>query len=220
MRIPGRLKDTTLGDVLGALHRERATGTLELRELGSARVHHVKLDEGEILGVDSALGPRLGTLLELDPDGARTSDDIRAGEAWVARGLVSNDRLRDALREQIRARLDQLFRLGDAELRFRIPRPREDDPTAPAPLGKDDFLVGRPRRRAPAPSPRAASNADAALRVLGLDAQATRADIQQAFRRLAQEAHPDRHPDADVTRRAELLRRFAEISRAYHALVG
>src|SRR5260221_423910 len=37
MHLPGRLRTTTLGDLLGALHRAGATGTLELAELRGRR---------------------------------------------------------------------------------------------------------------------------------------------------------------------------------------
>jgi hypothetical protein len=33
MHLPGRLSSSTLGDLLGSLHRERISGVVELREL-------------------------------------------------------------------------------------------------------------------------------------------------------------------------------------------
>jgi DnaJ-class molecular chaperone len=56
--------------------------------------------------------------------------------------------------------------------------------------------------------------------VLGLEAGADRARVQRAFRRLAAEVHPDRHPWASAAERAALLRRFSELSAAYHELVA
>ncbi|HSC86112.1 MAG TPA: J domain-containing protein [Polyangiaceae bacterium] len=237
MRIPGRLRDTTLGDVLGTLHRAQATGYLELCERAGP-THRVELRGGTIVAIESSLGPRLGELLELDPVARRAGHD-RQGDEWLARGLVSQGRLRVALSEQLRQRLELLFAVDDADLRFHVPRPQVDDPTAPSPLRAQEFLSGRPRRRRPSQGEsRGAPGAESpngetterqtpaggrrveALRVLGLDPGATPTDVQKAFRRLAQQAHPDRHPHAPAERRIELLRRFAELSRAYHALVG
>jgi curved DNA-binding protein CbpA len=59
-----------------------------------------------------------------------------------------------------------------------------------------------------------------AYATLGLLPGADRAAIQQAFRRLALNLHPDRFPNADATERARLLTRFAQLSAAYHALSG
>jgi hypothetical protein len=59
-----------------------------------------------------------------------------------------------------------------------------------------------------------------ALRVLGLCLGADRATIQRTFRRLAADLHPDRHPRASTAERAHLMRRFAELSAAYHQLLG
>jgi len=44
--------------------------------------------------------------------------------------------------------------------------------------------------------------------------------VQRAFRQLATRFHPDRHPGASVEVRSALMRRFAEITAAYHALVA
>lgn len=44
-------------------------------------------------------------------------------------------------------------------------------------------------------------------------------DVKRAFRRLARELHPDRHPGLDEPARRELERRFAEVSAAYEKLV-
>jgi DnaJ-class molecular chaperone len=59
-----------------------------------------------------------------------------------------------------------------------------------------------------------------ALSVLGLSEDATPVDVQAAFRRLAQESHPDRFPGASTEQKRALLSRFASLSRAYHALTG
>jgi len=230
MRIPGSLKDTTLGDVLGALHRARATGYLELRERGHRVGHNhlIQLEEGRIIGLESPEGLRLGEILRLEPSRHASR---RAGEDWLSRGMVSETQLRGALGAQLRQRLEAMFALSDAELRFHVPRPREYDATAPEPLAAADYLKDRPRRRSAAQDSEAARRSeptsaqrraprDEALRVLGLEAGATRVEVQRAFRALAVHAHPDRHPSASLEKRRQLLQEFAELSRAYHILTG
>ena len=59
-----------------------------------------------------------------------------------------------------------------------------------------------------------------ALSTLGLEAGADRTQVQRAFRRLAMQFHPDRHPRATAIEKADLMRRFAELSAAYHLLVA
>lgn len=221
MQLPGQLKNTTLGDLLGALFRERASGVLELIEPTGQR-HHIELRQGEVEYVETDRGgPFLGDLLGLSNLPA-VSDDERLGEVLLAEGRVDQDELSAALKRQTLARLDRLFNLEKAAVRFHAPRPQKDDPTAPAPLSREEFLHGRPRHRGrsssrmlPASRPR-----DGALAVLGLKEDASREDIRRAFRELAQEHHPDRHPHADEAARQRLFRRFAEISRAYHALTS
>lgn len=255
MQLPGRLRDTTLGDVLGTLHRSRATGGLELIECVGhdiGRRHVIQLVDGVIVGVTSdAPSTRLGGFLDLEssrvePLLADQETEGRLGETLLARGLITHDQLRSALDRQFRCRLEGLFRLADANLRFRPPRPRIEDPTAPPPLDRVDFLHGRPRARHRAavdPSDqesrdstrrsRPSAHADRdpphkkrdrrrseALAVLGLCDGANQKQVRSAFRKLAQTLHPDRYPDATPQRRVELLKRFSELSRAFHVLAG
>ncbi|MEB2312131.1 MAG: J domain-containing protein [Polyangiaceae bacterium] len=244
MQLPGRLAATTLGDLLGALHRERASGVLELVERSGAsagRAHRIVLDAGLVRDVETALGvPRVGEILRregfIDGGAARllarrlvAAPTLRAGEVLVGECGVSSGALGAALRFQLRARLDRLFELADGQIRFHVtgvPRPRE----RAVPLSPHEFLHGRPRargasRRAPAPSPATPSKRHdpvraRALTVLGLGPAADRASVQRAFRALAREAHPDRFPAASAEERETLRRRFAELSAAYHALVA
>lgn len=217
MKLPGQLKDTTLGDILGALHRERATGYLELVE-PQGRSHRLELWEGKVHGVETqAPGPRLGELLEVDPIPPETVG--RLGETLIAQGLISHFQLEKALHRQALARLELLYGISEAAIRFRAPRPRPEDPTAPAPLETDEFLSGRPRKRG-CESVAMRRPTSTALGVLGLASDASPSDIRRAFRELAGEHHPDRHPKASAQERAQLFRRFAEISRAYHTLTG
>jgi hypothetical protein len=235
MRLPGRLRLTTLGDVLGALHRERASGTLELRE-DSGSVHRVRFEQGLVAAIETDLSSlRLGDLLAgqgfLSARGqmtlARRLIEVpskKAGELLIEEGLVSPELVRAGLRRQLRLRLDALYKLSDAQLLFHVPRPgAASDP----PLSPPEFLYGRPRRRSHDPSQRAwferARESGAALKAyatLGLVPGAERAAVQHAFRRLARSVHPDRFPNASAEQRAELLARFAELSAAYHALAS
>jgi DnaJ domain/Domain of unknown function (DUF4388) len=238
MQLPGRLRLTTLGDVLGALHRAQASGTLELRE-DRGVTHRIYFAQGMITQVDTDLyRQRLGDLLARQGIvGARALARLarrllegppqRVGEILLEEGFVSDEVLSAGLRRQLRSKLDALFQLGDAQLAFRVPRPHEGHR---APLSPGEFLHGRPRAR-----PRARSDAmpraKASPRVpsaspsnpyalLGLSPGADRASVQQAFRRLARSLHPDSHPHASSEERARLLSRFAELSAAYHALAG
>lgn len=222
MQLPGQLKNTTLGDLLGALHREQTSGVLELIEPDGRR-HHIDLREGEVEHVESDRGgPLLGDLLELT-DLPHIENDARLGDALLAEGRVSRSQLTEALRRQTLARLERLFALEKAAVRFHAPRPEPEDPTAPRRLERREFLEGRPRYRSRGErEPRFPKNRrnTGALRVLGLPETASPGDIRRAFRELAQKHHPDRHPEADTHERQELFRRFAEISRAYHTLTS
>jgi DnaJ domain len=55
--------------------------------------------------------------------------------------------------------------------------------------------------------------------LLGLQEGAPLEDIRRAYRRLALELHPDRHPTATADDLRDLERRFAEVSAAYRRLV-
>jgi hypothetical protein len=234
MQLPGRLRLTTLGDVLGALHRSNASGVLELGEDRGA-VHRVYWTQGMITQIDTDLcRQRLGELLAGQGFlGARAlarlarrlleAPSQRAGEILIEEGFVSTELVSAGLRRQLRQKLEALFGLKDARITFRIPRPHERF----SPLSPGEFLHGRPRAR-----PRARASAQekppAATRIsrpspyatLGVPPGADRATIQQAFRRLARTLHPDRFPHADPDERARLLSRFAELSAAYHSLAG
>jgi DnaJ-domain-containing protein 1 len=234
MNLPGRLRSTTLGDLLGQLHRGRVNGILELVEAsGSAagRAHRVFLDGGLVDGVETSLpAPRLGEILSreglLSRDGlGRLSRRLisepgkRAGEILVEERLLSGEAVLSGLRRQLRLRLDALFRLPEALVRFHVRPPRRSDSARP--LEPSEFLHDRPRARQKArnaASSELAPGTVQALAVLGLAPGAAPAHVQRAFRRLAAATHPDRHPHAAADERARLLRRFAELSAAYHTL--
>ena len=250
MQLPGRLRLTTLGDLLGALHRACASGTLELVEVEGSRAgrsHRVFFDAGLIEDVDTSLDhPRLGEILARDgilsmSALARVARRLleqpgkRVGEILVEEGLGSADLVANALRRQRTSRLEALYGLSEALIRFHVPRPRSG--FRPTPLSPREFLHGRPRARgqsSAASSERFARRAGAratparcvdgprlaAYRALGLTATAQPRDVQHAFRKLAAEQHPDRFPNASVSEKTQLLTRFAQLSAAYHLLMG
>lgn len=245
MRIPGRLSETTLGDVLGALLRARVTGLVRLREtgaLGAPREHRIYLARGEVAAVETDLRvPALGEILMqhglLDARGQRrirqrlsegTTRPI--GELLVEEGYVSRDVIGAALRKQLRSKLDALFQIREATLSFHVACLAPSCPVAP--LQPREILRGRPRlrdrtgsrfdaraRRAAAPT-RTDSRRGEALSLLGLDESATASEITKAFRQLATKIHPDRHMHASEAERQVMAERFAAISAAYHAVIG
>jgi hypothetical protein len=220
MRLPGQLKDTTLGDLLGALFREKADGVLELLDAQGAS-HRIELSQGQVMQVDSQFdAPLLGELLNVPP-GENTSAEVRYGEELLRRGLVNQQQLSSALHQQNICRLEKLFSLKNANIRFRTPKPRPDDPTASPALSPEEVLHGRPRGN-PRETMRQPQilRRDGALRVLGLPPRSDQEEIRRAFRSLAAQHHPDRHPEANSYERTRLRLRFAEISRAYHLLTN
>jgi hypothetical protein len=165
MLLPGRLSTSTLGDLLGMLHRERTTGRLELHEIARptgrgvhGRIHRVHLWDGLVSSVETSIPvPRLGDLLRregLVGDGALrrlderifAGDPRQIGEILIGEGLASGDAIRAALRLQTGARLDALFGLEDATIAFRGARPSPFAYRIP-PLGPSEFLHGRARTR-------------------------------------------------------------------------
>jgi len=244
MQLPGRLRLTTLGDLLGALHRACASGTLELVEVDGVRAgrsHRVFFDGGLVEDVDTSLThPRLGEILARDgvlsmAGLARVARRVieqpgkRVGEILVEEGLGTADLVAGALRRQRTSRLEALYSLTEALIRFHVPRPRSG--FRPAPLSPREFLHGRPRARARVrarlherfgsrAAPRADERRANAFRALGLSEEASPRDVQRAFRKLAAEQHPDRFPNATATEKALLLSRFATLSAAYHVLTG
>lgn len=241
MELQGRLRLTTLGDLLGAIYRERLSGTLELTEEKgptAGRVHALHLVRGQIVQVDTAAArERLGEMLAeqgwLDPsvlpaliEQAKQST-LPLGERLVKAGLLPEDAVLQALRSQIRQRLDAVFHLEDARVTFRVVRPRRRELDVSRPLGPDEYLVGRPRARDRCHSATTASDFAAPelrrrrdLLMLGLGPVADEQAIRAAFRRLARALHPDLHPSSPPEQVEALRRRFVDVSAAYHRLAS
>jgi DnaJ domain len=239
MNLPGRLRLTTLGDVLGTVYRDGVTGILELTESHGSRsgsVHRIHVAGGLVAHVETPISTaRLGEVLRkkgilgdaaLARLGARISlfPHKRAGELLVLDGAATESDVAGALRLQRRERLERLFLLDDARLAFHIARGGSTGKAPP--LHADEYLHGRPRSREKpgfrkaVPARRRDPVRSRALSTLGLSDAADPTSVQRAFRRLAATMHPDRFPTAGPVERAELMRRFAEITAAYHSLVA
>jgi hypothetical protein len=212
MQLPGRLRYTTLGDMLGSLHRARATGTLELVE-DRGRAHRVHLSQGRVISVElDGASPSLGEILR----GDRAADDdvlrrslLRAitsrrlhGEVLVDEFRVEPSVVGGALRRQVLGRLAALEQLADARVSFRVAVRPPRGTLHESPLEAREFLHGRRRARASraAETPRP----DSAWQVLGITPGADAVAIKRAYRRLARTLHPDLHPDATLEERRPL----------------
>jgi hypothetical protein len=235
MNLPGKLGPKTLGDVLGILHREAATGVLELTEVQgmyAGRVHRIHVERGLVGLVESGIPQvRFGEVLReigLVDDGVLRrlavhlawSPPKLVGEILLDMGVIGAREVAMALRVQRRYRLERLFRLENARLAFRVAR--HGSATRMPPLEPEQFLHGRARARAATEgrSFRRDPVRTRALSTLGLPDGASAEDARRAFRRLAATLHPDRYPGAAEADRADLMRRFAELSAAYHLLVA
>ena len=246
MQLPGRLKATTLGDLLGALHRSGSTGTLELAE-PSGRVHRVHLTTGLVTAAEldratASLGEILRRQDEVDEDTLRRSL-LRAmasrrlhGEVLVRDFHLSPAVVGRALRRQVMLRLQIMEELDDAQICFRVTVRPPRGALIDAPLHAPEFLAGRKRTRDKASFPASGtyrSNSAAsslpggwdparaqAYRALGVTFNADATEVKQAYRRLVRTYHPDLHPEASHEDRKTLSARFAEVTAAYRTLVA
>jgi hypothetical protein len=166
MRLPSRLAASTLGDLLGALHRSRTTGLLELMEIPGSmaygvagRRHRVHLFCGLVAGVETTLSVKpLGQVLHtkglLQPEALAdlmrriaAGDPRLAGEILVEEGLLRKPLVELGLRVQLRDKLDAVFVLQDADVRFHTARPLSESARRVGLLSTSEFLHGRPRAR-------------------------------------------------------------------------
>jgi len=232
MQLPGRLKSTTLGDLLGALHRESSTGTLELVE-DRGRAHRIHLSLGRVVAVElDGATPSLAEILRRDhaaDDDVLRRSLLRAmtssrlhGEVLVDEFHLAPSVVGAALRRQLLARLTALDQIADARVSFRVTVRAPRGSLHQAPLDPREFLHGRRRARARTPAPPAleASRDTAPWRVLGLPPGSDPAEIRRAYRRLARTVHPDLHPVASDDELRVLSARFHELTEAYRTLVA
>lgn len=241
MQLAGRLRATTLGDLLGSLHRSAATGTLELTE-PSGRAHRVYFAGGLVTAatLDRA-SASLGDILRRDgdvDDGTLRRSLLRAlsssrlhGEVLVRDFHLAPTVVGRALRRQLILRLTALEELPDAQVAFHVTAPRPREALVDEPLRKEEFLAGRRRardvsgRREERSTARPFASAvgwdpqrAGAYRALGLPFGAEGDDVKRAYRRLVRTYHPDLHPEASHEERRSLAVRFAEVTSAYRAL--
>lgn len=246
MQLPGRLKVTTLGDLLGSLHRGRVSGMLELVE-PSGRVHRVHLSSGLVAAVEidraaASLGEMLRRDEVLDEDTLRRSL-LRAlasrrlhGEVLVRDFQIAPEVVDRALRRQLVLRLQILEELPDAQVLYRAAVRPPRGALVDEPLGAAEFLSGKRRARdrhadpttsrfrSARPSSGFPGSVDlgrvVAYRTLGLSTGASTDEIKRAYRRLVRAYHPDLHPGATHDERKSLSVRFSEVTAAYRALVA
>lgn len=192
LELPGRLERSTLGDVLGALHRSGATGALRIDESGpnGSRQHVIYLRDGLIADVESAA--------------AAPSARPESG------------------RRECLEQLEALFELQRARLSFRVMGQRAAQmPQLLEPPeflhGRRRRRDTESKREVVAP---ASPARERALALLGLSGEPSMEEIRSVFRQLALRWHPDRHPDAGELTRAALCRRFAQIASAYQELAS
>ena len=230
MNLPGRLRATTLGDLLGTLHRAAATGTLELAE-DRGRTHRVHLGRGLIVAVEiDGASPSLAEILRSERavgDDLLKRSFLRAVSSRRLHGRVLVDEFRlspevvdRALRRQLLARLSVLEQLADARVAFRVAVRAPESALHAVPLEPREFLHGRRRSRergSPRPAP---VREPSAWRILGVPPGAGVDEIKRAYRRLALTVHPDVHPAATEAERRSLQQRFTELTEAYRSLVA
>lgn len=203
VELPGSLERATLGDILGALHRDRVSGALCLEELGMDYHRHlIHWRDGLIHHVETTRRARAGCA-------GHTPELLSGARRWLAADGDAEDQLE---------RLEALFELTRARISFRVMGPRPL-PSA-RPLEPAEFLHGRRRKRdlTPPSAPVSPTPRQAALRSLGLEGDPSPDAVRAAFRKLARCCHPDLYARADETIRAASSKRFIEISRAFEVL--
>ena len=225
MTLPSRLGETTLGDLLAALRRAHATGTLELIE--PDRVHHLHLRSGAVQAVESSADPRrfgdlavaagLASRLAVESAwGVGRARGFRIGQSLVWRRVVSSSARDRVLDAQRLARLDSLYRVRDAALRFRSARALPEGTAEQAPLGAHETFHGRPRRRDHSRCATDPARVEARS-TRGFDHDPGAAGLRRRVQEVVLALHPDRHPDDASRARVDRLR--AVIS-AYRLLRG
>ena len=198
MELPGTLSQSTLGDLLGALHRAGQSGTLDLRETKgptAGTVHRIHLRSGLVTAVQLAVAEH---------------DHSPPDEEALDRAHVIQS-------------IDLLYALPDARLSFHVARRRSE---SARPLSTSDYLHGRPRRR-DSESGRedvsrkaVESQKTRALATLGLSSNASLVEAHRAFRLLALKLHPDHHGEVSEAEKKAKTTRFLSVLSAYQELVA
>jgi len=233
MMLPGRLRSTTLGDLLGALHRSHASGVLELTEEAQERVHRVYMSGGLLTWVEvDRASPSLAELLRdqgsIDDELLRRSL-LRAlagnrlhGEVLTAEFRVPSADIARALRTQLRLRLGLLDRLADARISFHVSERPPRSALTDGPLSEVEFLHGRSRARdrkgKGSPREGRASSPRGAYAVLGLREGAPVSDVKRAYRDAVRRYHPDLHPGVSDADRKAMEKTFSAMTAAYRAI--
>jgi hypothetical protein len=223
MLVPSHLRDTTLGDVLAVLHRNFASGVLEIDDTRSRHAIHVR--RGLVCAVEvSNPSLRFGgvavTYKACDPQViehlAQTEAvrPLRLGQRLVMAGILSVRDRDDVLHTQRIKRLERLFYVEDAELRFEDVRALPPGSAELAPMSARDVFFGRRRHRDGASLMRIH-----ALGVLGLNANATITEVRERYRERVAMLHPDHTGHLDQATREAMLRELRAVIEAYRALL-
>lgn len=222
-----RLRDTTLGDVLAALHRRRASCVLELVEPWAQHAIHVR--RGEVLAVESPRADdRLGDLVvalgvaardHVEAAWAQRAPYQRIGHCLVATRVLTPRQRDQCLDAQRLRRLDALYDVPDATLRLRDVAALPAGAAEQRPLRAREVFYGRPRRRDGGTPHIPWTYAQCeALATLGLEPTATRDEARRAFRQRVSALHPDRDPGARDEGRAARLEALMRVLDAWQVI--
>lgn len=234
MQLPGRLRATTLGDLLGQAHRARATGTLELTDETRGRTHRVHLQSGKVTSVElDGASRRLAEVLKDQGDVDDTTVQRSLLRAMSSRRLLGEVLVKDfaiservvgaALRKQLALRLASLESLADARVSFRVTVRPPREALVQSPLEAPEFLAGKRRARdrgVRTPSPPEGGTRSPDYHMLGVPEGADPAEVRRAFRKLARTLHPDLHPFASPEERRSLEQKLAQVTAAYQRVVA
>jgi DnaJ-domain-containing protein 1 len=235
--LPSCLSLCTLGDVLGSLHRQCLSGVLQV--IAAEKMHEVELQHGLVVRVTLAdevqrLGDALRRTIADEPHFervlsvalARSTDARPLGELLLATRGAPARAVHETVQELHQRRLDQLFGIGQARLRFRLfYRPTLSGLV----LGPASFLHHRRRHRdrsrpSVSAEPRASAEmqlsaeVQRAYRALGLEPGTELARVRAAFRNLVAQTHPDRFANEGAMALERATRRFRECSASYRLL--
>ena len=192
MHLPGRLSRTTLGDLLGRLHRSYSTGALELVARG--RRHRIHLERGAVIAVD----------LDLDDAGDNARDRLEHLFALLDEGAGDDASIRFHVGVGARAPHRAPVPIDTREILHGRRRARDRDVDPNGEITTRLFSSAR----------------DRACRLLGVAPDADHATVRRAFRNAAARVHPDRFAGLPAEDRARLQSTLAELTAAYHLLVA